>query len=80
MKLYWPMAICEDGYKMHTYEGFKNAEECKKVFEEWEKGYKWWIKEAWIDVTDSKNSWYRARIDVKKDYILGEEVEIDENP
>ena len=74
MKLYWPMAICDDGYTAHTYDSCLTLDECKKVFKCWEEGYNYRLRELWVEVADPMDDGYCKRINVKKDYIFEEEL------
>lgn len=51
---YWPRAITRDGQELWTYDSFLTINEALKVFTNWEVGYDYQIKEAWIDTTDGR--------------------------
>lgn len=64
MKLYWPMAICEDGEQLHTYDSCLNFEKCVDQFALWEDWYRYKITKMWVDVKDTCDPEYKERIDV----------------
>ena len=67
MKLYWPRIKYKNDRgaieEQWTYDSELSAKDCEKVFEIWQGIYL--IKEAWIDVTDTDDSTFKERIDVK---------------
>jgi len=67
MKLYWPRIKYKNDKgaieEQWTYDSAMSVKDCEKAFEVWQGIYL--IKEAWIDVTDTKDSTFKKRIEVK---------------
>ena len=67
MKLYWPRIKYKNDKgaieEQWTYDSALNIKECNKTFKVWQDIYL--IKEAWIEVTDTEDSTFKERIEVK---------------
>ena len=82
MKLFWPMAIVIDNgkeEKMFSYGGLPTVDKALKNIETWNEIY--WVRKAWIDVTDTQDDNFKDVLSVKWGKVenahLEEEVDHD---